>query len=99
MLTCNAIITHLVNEGSGGCPPAQVFDLRSAARMASSVPFNAGATLLRFHPKFSSTLLVASPGGTLTLADTGGATYNRYHQVHRPGALWGKCPATSNPPS
>lgn len=68
-------------------PAVQVYDLRAGARMASSVPFNAGATLLRFHPKFSSTLLVASPNGTLTLADTGGATYNRYHQVrrHAPG--------------
>lgn len=53
--------------------------------MASSVAFNAGATLLHFHPKFSSTLLVASPAGTLTLADTGGATYNRYQQVHSHG--------------
>ena len=70
---------------SGSIPSAllQVYDLRSAGapRMASSVAFNAGPAMLRFLPKFSSTVLLTSTNGTFTLADAGGGTFNRYQQV------------------
>ena len=59
----------------------QVYDLRSVPRMTSSFVFNSGPTLLRFHPKLSSTLLVASARGVFTLADANGAAYSRYEQV------------------
>ena len=49
--------------------------------MTSSFVFNSGPTLLRFHPKLSSTLLVASARGVFTLADANGAAYSRYEQV------------------
>ncbi len=60
---------------------AQVYDLRSVPRMTSSFVFNSGPTMLRFHPKLSSTLLVASARGVFTLADANGAAYSRYEQV------------------
>lgn len=63
------------------CVGMQVYDLRSVPRMTSSFAFNSGPTLLKFHPKLSSTLLVASARGVFTLADAGGATYSRYEQV------------------
>ena len=53
------------------CPP-QVFDVRMTPRMLSSVPFAPGPSLLRFHPRFSSTLLLASASGAFTLADAQG---------------------------
>lgn len=59
----------------------QVYDLRSVPRMTSSFAFNSGPALLNFHPKLSSTLLVASARGTFTLADANGAAYSRYEQV------------------
>ena len=49
--------------------------------MTSSFAFNSGPTLLKFHPKLSSTLLVASARGVFTLADANGAAYSRYEQV------------------
>lgn len=49
--------------------------------MTSSFAFNAGPALLRFHPKFSSTLLVAARTGTFTLADANGGAFSRYEQV------------------
>ena len=58
----------------------QVYDLRSVPRMTSSFAFNSGPTLLKFHPKLSSTLLVASARGVFTLADASGAAYSHYEQ-------------------
>lgn len=62
------------------CPPLQLFDVRMGARMLSSVPFAPGPALLRFHPRFSSTLLLASASGAFTLADaqgmSGGPAWN-----------------------
>lgn len=49
--------------------------------MSGTVAFPAGPSLLRFHPKFSSTILVASSSGTFTLADTSGAAFSRYERV------------------
>ena len=63
------------------CVGMQVYDLRSVPRMTSSFAFNSGPTLLKFHPKLSSTLLVASARGVFTLADAGGAPYSHYEQV------------------
>lgn len=51
---------------------AQVFDVRMGARMLASVPFAPGPALLRFHPRFSSTLLLGSASGAFTLADAQG---------------------------
>lgn len=62
----------------------QVYDLRSAPRMTASVPFPAGPSLLRFHPKFSSTILITSSSGTFTLADTSGGAFSRYERVRFP---------------
>ncbi len=53
-------------------PNAQVFDVRMGARMLASVPFAPGPAMLRFHPRFSSTLLLASASGAFTLADAQG---------------------------
>lgn len=50
----------------------QVFDVRMAPRMLASVPFAAGPSLLRFHPRISGTLLLASASGVFTLADAQG---------------------------
>lgn len=50
----------------------QVFDVRMGARMLASVPFAPGPALLRFHPRFSSTLLLGSASGAFTLADAQG---------------------------
>jgi PAB-dependent poly(A)-specific ribonuclease subunit 2 len=67
-------------------PYVKVYDLRMGARMASSLGFNPGPALLRLHPKFSSTLLLASLGGTFTLADTGAAAgFQRYQQLEADG--------------
>ena len=59
----------------------QVYDLRMVPRMTSSFAFNSGPAMLKFHPKLSSTLLVASARGVFTLADANGAAYSRYEQV------------------
>ena len=59
----------------------QVYDPKNAPRMASSLGFKRGPPLLKFHPKLSSTLLVASARGVFTLADANGAAYSRYEQV------------------
>ena len=54
------------------CLPAQVFDVRMTPRMLSSLPFAPGPSILRFHPRFGDTLLLASAGGAFTLANTQG---------------------------
>lgn len=59
----------------------QVYDLRMVPRMTSSFAFNSGPAMLKFHPKLSSTLLVASARGVFTMADANGAAYSRYEQV------------------
>ena len=59
----------------------QVFDLRSAARLVNSVPFRPGPSLLRFHPKFSSTLLIGSQAGIFILSDIQGTTPGPTYQV------------------
>ena len=41
-------------------------------RMLSSVPFAPGPSILRFHPRFGDTLLLASAGGAFTLANAQG---------------------------
>ena len=63
----------------------QVYDVRALPRLVSSIPFTGGLgtpALLRFHPKFSSTLLVASAKGTFTMADAQGAAFHPTHQVY-----------------
>ena len=67
----------------------QVYDLRSVPRMTSSFAFNSGPSMLKFHPKLSSTLLVASARGVFTLADAGGAAYSHYEQVCIPSTQCG----------
>ncbi|KAK9843491.1 hypothetical protein WJX81_005692 [Elliptochloris bilobata] len=59
----------------------KVFDLRATPRLLSSLPFGAGPSMLRFHPKFSATLLIAGTQGVFVLADASGASYNRTYQV------------------
>ena len=59
----------------------QVFDLRATPRLLTSLPFGAGPSMLRFHPKFSATLLIAGAQGVFVLADASGASYNRTYQA------------------
>lgn len=59
----------------------QVFDLRSAPRLLNTVPFRPGPSLLRFHPKFSSTLLIGSEAGIFTLSDIQGTAPGPTYQV------------------
>ncbi|KAL4430743.1 hypothetical protein ABPG75_005999 [Micractinium tetrahymenae] len=66
---------------------AKVFDVRMAPRMLSSVPFAAGPSLLRFHPRISGTLLLASASGVFTLADAQGMTAAAMYQVETEGDL------------
>ena len=47
----------------------QVYDLRQAARVLHSIPFQAGPAHLSWHPHSSSTLLAAGPTGTFMLAN------------------------------
>lgn len=65
---CPALSCHTVSS----LPSAQVFDVRMAPRMLSTIPFSLGPTLLQFHPRFSGTLLVGSGSGLFTLADVQG---------------------------
>lgn len=52
-----------------------------APRMLSSVPFAAGPSLLRFHPRISGTLLLASASGVFTLADAQGMSGGSPHHA------------------
>ena len=53
-----------------------------APRMLTLLPFNAGPAMMRFHPSFSATLLLASASGTFTLADAQGTSrYAPTYQV------------------
>ena len=46
-----------------------MYDLRQAARVLHSIPFQAGPAQLSWHPLSSSTLLAAGPTGAFILAD------------------------------
>lgn len=59
----------------------QVYDLRSTAKVMATIPFSAGPALLRFHPRLSSTLLVAASSGIFSLAQIQGAPYTPMTQV------------------
>lgn len=53
-----------------------------APRILKLLPFNAGPAMLRFHPAFSGTLLVASASGIFSLADAQGTSqYAETYQV------------------
>lgn len=71
LLLCDACPT-LSRHTCSLLPSAQVFDVRMAPRMLSTIPFSLGPTLLQFHPRFSGTLLVGSGSGLFTLADVQG---------------------------
>ncbi|KAL4432378.1 hypothetical protein ABPG77_001677 [Micractinium sp. CCAP 211/92] len=66
---------------------AKVFDVRMAPRMLASVPFAAGPSLLRFHPRISGTLLLASASGVFTLADAQGLSPTAMYQVETEGDM------------
>lgn len=56
--------------------------MRMTARMLATLPFTAGPANLRFHPLFSSTVLVASTSGLFSLVDAqGGGRYLQSYQV------------------
>ncbi|CAL8467279.1 g6816 [Coccomyxa elongata] len=74
----------------------KVYDLRLAPRMTASVPFPASPSLLRFHPKFSSTILIASSSGTFTLADTSGAAFSRYERLETEGDTITACDVSAS---
>lgn len=61
---------------------SQVYDVRMAPRMLTLLPFGAGPAMLRFHPAFSGTLLLASASGIFSLADAQGSSqYAQNYQV------------------
>ena len=62
-------------------PSVQVYDLRSTARVMTTLPFSAGPALLRFHPRYSGTLLIASTSGAFTLSQTPAMGYAPLVQV------------------
>ena len=53
-------------------PTVKIFDVRMGLRMLATIPFAAGPSLLRFHPQFPTTLLVASASGMFTFTDATG---------------------------
>jgi PAB-dependent poly(A)-specific ribonuclease subunit 2 len=73
-------------RGSVYCDPlVKVFDVRQAGRALTHLPFPPGPTRLRFHPKFSSTLIVMAASGAVMLTDVqgGGGNFKNY-QVGTP---------------
>ena len=59
----------------------QVYDLRSTVRMMTSIPFSLGPSLLRFHPRFPSTLLIAASSGQFLMEHVQAASYAQLMQV------------------
>jgi hypothetical protein len=74
--------------------------VRMVPRLLTLLPFSAGPAMLRFHPAFSGTLLLASASGIFSLADAQGTSqYAQTYQVsmtlqeiamsqHAPVTLW-----------
>lgn len=63
-------------------PGVQVYDVRMAPRVLTMLPFAGGPAILKFHPMFSSTFMVASNRGVFTLADAQGtSSFAQSHQV------------------
>ena len=62
-------------------PSVQVYDLRSTARVMTTLPFSAGPALLRFHPRYSGTLLIASTSGAFTISQAPATSYAPIVQV------------------
>lgn len=63
---------------------AQVYDVRAMPRLLNSISFSGGMgtpALLHFHPRFSSTLLVASANGAFAMADCLSPACQPTHQV------------------
>jgi hypothetical protein len=55
-------------------------------RLLTLLPFTAGPAMLRFHPAFSGTLLLASASGIFSLADAQGSSqYAQTYQVRATG--------------
>ena len=50
-------------------PLIKVFDIRFGARMVAHIPFSARASIVRFHPRLSETVLAFSSTGTVLMAD------------------------------
>ena len=59
----------------------QVYDLRQAARVLHSIPFNAGPALLCWHPLSSALLLAVGPSGSFMIADAQGGMPQEGGQV------------------
>lgn len=60
----------------------QVYDVRMAPRVLTMLPFAAGPAILKFHPMFTSTFLVAANRGVFSLADAQGtSSFAQTHQV------------------
>ncbi|KAL0035268.1 hypothetical protein WJX79_009470 [Trebouxia sp. C0005] len=74
----------------------KVFDLRSAPRLLNTVPFRPGSSLLRFHPKFSSTLLIGSQAGIFTLSDIQGTAPGPTYQIETEGDAITACAFSSS---
>ncbi len=87
-LLCHLRMSARDNEGENvlmqsAISAGQVYDVRMTARMLTLLPFNAGPEMLRFHPAFSGTLLLASSSGIFSLADAQGTS--QYAQTYQVG--------------
>ncbi|KAL0035726.1 hypothetical protein WJX77_000104 [Trebouxia sp. C0004] len=74
----------------------KVYDLRSVPRLLNTVPFRPGPSLVRFHPKFSSTLLIGSQAGIFTLSDIQGTAPGPTYQIETEGDAITACAFSSS---
>lgn len=77
-------------------PSVRVFDVRMGLRMVTSLPFTAGPTLLRFHPSFSSGLLIGSASGIFTLTEATGLAGGQCYPVDPGGEPLLTCDISSS---
>ena len=67
MLQCARF--RLASLAIATCHGMQVYDMRQAARVLHSIPFNAGPALLRWHPLSKALLLAVGPGSSFLITN------------------------------
>ena len=60
---------------------AQVYDLRATAKVMTTVLFSPGPSFLKFHPRYTDVLYVASKDGKYTASKLRGPQYSATQQV------------------
>jgi hypothetical protein len=80
---CQLVSARLSSYAQHDCCELQVYDVRMTPRLLTLLPFTAGPAMLRFHPAFSGTLLLASASGIFSLADAQGSS--QYAQTYQVG--------------